>query len=288
MPGAANTTGTSPSSLLPMAVVAIGVLALALAVSGALWRNTTGTIVLQRIVFTSTGGFIGAPNRRERFSFMSAVESSPNGTELRSLTSSSGMRPGFQESNAGETIALYDAADNTIYETTEPAWQRAVNAQFNRNAPKGSHTTSATLHSSYAYASHTPGTMSVYEQELRAGQYRLGRRTTIDGRPALELIPTQRAVRSGPHSEIRQIFDPVYVSPKAFAPIQQVVDTTVPGQRTRTVERWLTYRVFAATSANLWRVSLTARHPHARVVHSATGFLRASDTSARTENVASG
>ena len=300
MPRAA-TEGASPSSLAPMAVAAVGILALALVISGVLWKSHRGTIVVERITWTAygeitttaTGGF--TDKQPVRTAVTSVTETSADGTPLRSLISSSTMRPGFQDLSFGNTIELYDPTTDTIYETTDQALQRAVVAQVQRNAPPGTHVSSGkgTGRVQYAqrivtYPSFAPGSISIPEQQLRAGLYRLGRRTTIDGRPAIELVPTHATVRFGVHSAIRETIDPVYVSPRTFDPIEEVIRFAGGGQKTWTVMRWPTYRVLPATTANLRRLSLTALHPHARVVRSASGYLQANNAGTRTQSIRTG
>jgi hypothetical protein len=91
----------------------------------------------------------------------------------------------------------------------------------------------------------------------------------------------------------------VYVTPGSYEPIESVNRTRLPGVeyvngtksvgvRTISVTRWRTYRVLPATAANQRLLSLTARHPHARVVDNATAFLRAGQSEIRTTSVRTG
>jgi hypothetical protein len=119
----------------------------------------------------------------------------------------------------------------------------------------------------------------VYAQWLRDGSYKLAGRGTIGGRAALKLVQTSPL--SFPHHSAGHGFESttiVYVTPGSYEPIETVARTKLPGVRTTSVTRWQTYAVLPATQANQRLVSLTARHPHARVVYNAMAFVRASQS----------
>ena len=197
-----------------------------------------------------------------------------------SFTEGSYMRPGYQQVQTGDSFQLYDPGDNTIYETTERAWQAAATRQFETNQPKGAESSSGTGVSFSYGPSYTAGRMSVFEQQLRAHLYTLAGHTKIDGRVALKLVSAHRAVSLSAHSRVHVALGTVYVTPGTYYPIRQVNHMAFgPGLGATTlVENWLVYKVLPATPANLKLVSLTARHPSARVVHSATGYLAASNS----------
>jgi hypothetical protein len=200
-----------------------------------------------------------------------------------SFTEDSLMRPGYQQDQTGDSLELYDPSDNTIYVTTQHAWVAAVTRQFEKNQPKGTETSSGTGVSFTYSPSYTPGRMSVYEQQLHAHRYKLAGHARIDGRVALKLAPARRAVPLSAHSGAHVVLGTVYVEPGTYDPIEEITHTTFgPGLGSTTlVETWLVYKVLPATAANLKLVSLTARHPSARVVHSATGYLAASNSESK-------
>src|SRR5579875_241532 len=130
-----NPAKPSPASLTPIAVIAVGVLVLALVVPG----SRTGTIVVQQITMSFITTTHGRTSHPRSLSNTTINETSADGGEQRSLTSSSFTRPGFEQVIAGNTIEVYDPVDNTVYATTERGEQRALAAQVRSTAPKGSH-----------------------------------------------------------------------------------------------------------------------------------------------------
>lgn len=274
----------SPVALVPIAIVALSVLLLALLVSG----NQRGTIVAQRITFTAMTIQNTRTEHPAPFVVTSIAETSADGTLQRSYTSNSFTRPGYQEVMVGSTLQLYDPADNTIYVTTQQAQQRAIIAQVRRTAPKGAHISVGTASlSSESYSPSPPASVpartSVFERLLRSGQYRLAGRTTIDGRAALKLVQTRTTVLPlAPQHGRLQSLATVYVAPRSYDPIEEIVRSTLPGLTTSVVSRWQSYRVLPATAANQRLLSLTARHPSARVVRNARAYLLASQSETRT------
>ena len=83
--------------------------------------------------------------------------------------------------------------------------------------------------------------------------------TTVDGRRAIKLVPVRG----------RGEYD---VAPGTGYPVREVVDNT---DGTSTVTTWSVYRVLPATPANERLLSVTARHPGARIDHSRADFIAA-------------
>jgi hypothetical protein len=286
VPGHDNTRTPSSASLIPMAFVAVGVLVVALIVSG---KTRHDTIVVQRIAIGSSTSRGGKTFQQRTVSVTAITEVSANGNLQRSFTSNSITRLGFQQTDASSTLQLYDPVDNTIYVTTERAELRAAMAPLEAHPSKG--TTSgvgvgkmqAVSASSVGYL---PGTSSPYEQWLHKSGYKLAGRATIDGRTAIELV--QPVPVGPPKSGSFASRVTVYLAPRSHDPIETVDNLSLSGMRATSVERWQTYRVLPATPANLRLLSLTDRHPHARVVDNAMAFLRASESEIRTTTVRTG
>jgi len=236
-----------------------------------------GTIVVEVTRMTSTDVFSGqgAPRQttKQTVTSTSITETSATGTSQRDFISDSFMRPGYQEVDAGDSIQLYDPTDNTIYETTLRAWQAAVTRQMDRNEPKGAQSSSHGLEFVFSFS---PGRLSVFEQQLHAGLYKLAGRTRIAGRTVLKLVPTHGSVRLNQHSGVHEVLGTVYIAPRTGYPVKEIIrPPSGTGISSTLVETWLTYKVLPATAANRELVSLTARHPTARVVDGATAFVRA-------------
>lgn len=271
--GGADKHRRSAVTLLPMAIVAAVVLALALFVS----NGRTGTIVFARMVVSATTTQSGRTSHTALFSILEITETSPDGVEQRVLTSDTFTRPGFQMVVAGQRIELYDPLDDTIFATTQAAEQRAVNAQT------GLSQAGITARVQYARISFVPGRRSVFQQQLLAHQYRVAARETIDGRPALKLVPvTANQLLPARHSPGSYAsLGTAYVSPRTYDPIEEVNRTRLSGIVSTAIVRWRSYRVLPATSANQRLLSLTARHPHARMIDNARAFLRATQSEQR-------
>lgn len=278
MPEGSATEKPSPASLIPMVFVALGVLALALAVSGVLWRTTTGTIVVQTETLRSASIVNGRSHASRSVSLTTITETSANGNEQRELTMDSVEPAGYQELSAGNTLQLYDPATNSIYVTTQAAWQRAVVEQMKRSAPTGSNVSVRQMTSrAYSYgATDFPGHTSIFEQRWRAGFYRLDGRAMIAGRTALRLVPARSPkVSLGPNSGAFQLLGTVYVSPVTYDPIRQVIRTSFGSFNSSLQINWTVYKVLPDNRANHWLVSLRARHPHARLISGAAAYLAA-------------
>jgi len=278
MHAGAESHRASAASLVPMAFAAAAVLVLALLVHG----SRKGTIVVQRIAFSATTVQNGKSNRPAPFSIVEITETSADGTDERDLTSNTFGRAGFQQVVAGQTIELYDPIDNAIFVTTAAGEQRAFDQQATLNTPKGSHTSTTTVRLR-AVRSFASGRRSVYEQQLAAGQLTVAGRVSIDGRPALKLVQS-RATRLpvlNNNSGAFESADTVYVSPQTYDPIEEIIRSNLPGMTETVLDRWQTYRVLPATSTNRRLLSLTALHPRARIIHSAMGYFRASQSDTR-------
>lgn len=287
MHGDADRHRASVASLATTAVVAAAVLLLALLVHG----NGKGVIVVERITFSSTTVRNGKTNRPAPFVISSIDETTADGTLQRSFTSNSITRPGYQQVIVGDTLQLYDPADNTVYVTTPQAQQRATVAELRSTSPKGSHVSVGIGRgrSVSAPEQDVPGRTSVYERQVRAGLYRLVGRTTIDGRAALRLVQTRATVLAIRNSLGGFVSgDTVYVAPGTYDPIEELSSSTFPGLRTMVVSRWQSYKVLPATPANQRLLSLTARHPTARVVDDARAYLHANQSEIRTTTVGTG
>jgi hypothetical protein len=270
----------SPVALLPIALVAVVVVVLALVVAG----NQTGTIVIQRIAFSAAAIQNGKRDRPTSFSITEITQTAADGTDQRDFTSNTFGRPAVQEVTAGQQIEAYLPGDNTIYLMTQAGLQRAFNIQDALAAPKGAHVgrgsvQHVTLSSQLVF---TPGRRSTFAQQLHAHQYRVAGRATIDSRPALTLLQTRRyRVRYASVSGGLASQTTVYVTPRTYDPIEEVIRSQLPGASDTVVERWSVYRVLRATARNQRLLSLSAQHPHARVVNSALAYLRANQAEQR-------
>jgi hypothetical protein len=241
----------------------------------------TGGIVIQKQTISATSTIGGHRKTRGTFSLETITETSSKGADERELDTNSFSRPGFQQLQAGNVMEIYDPMDNTIYTTTQRAWEAEVNSQAQQSAPRGS--VSTNISGAETAVDVSPGPTGGFERELRQHRYRLAGRTSVEGRSALKLVPVHTRYASttgGP----AQILGTVYLSPGSYAPIRDVSTVTVPtasGAETLSTEEvttWSEYKVLPATVQNLRLVSLTARHPTARVVDSAAGYIRASNS----------
>jgi hypothetical protein len=257
----------SAAALIPIAVVAVAVLLLALLVSG----NRTGTIVVERVIWNAVTVQGGQTRRPPPYSLTTITQASADGTVQRSFYSTSVTRPGFQYASAGQTVEFYDAAHNTIYQTTEPALKRLYSEQSRASGGRVAELSAA--------ETYTPDRTSVFEQELRAGLYRVARRVAFDGRPALELVQTHPTRLAVPHDSGQNVSEStVYVGPRTLDPIGEVTREKFAGADVTVISRWRTYRVLDATPAHQWLVSLTARHPGAHIVYGALNYSRGDES----------
>lgn len=242
-------------------------------IAAALTRKP-GTIVIQDEDF-KVWSTIGAPHKPLHSGGGTTItETSANGAEELVFSATTGA-PGFQAVSAGDARQLYDPATKTIYATTLRALKRLV---LQRDGPGTS--TSDTISFDPAI---TPGRTSVFEQELRRGLYKLDGQVTIDGRRGLKLAPSHgTVVIMDPKTGAHQSLGTVYVTPNGYAPIREVL--SLRHHRTG-VTNWSLYEVLPDTKVNHRLVSLTARHPHARIVHGAAAYVNAETQESRSRAV---
>jgi hypothetical protein len=257
----------SATTLIPMALAAIAVLLLALLVSG----GQRGTIVVEQVTWKALTFVNGKARRPPQYSSITITETSADGQEQRTFTRTSLAKPGVQYVSAGQTEQYYEAADNTIYQTTQGALQRLFAAEAHQPGHSVLRLTARMVY--------VPGRLSVAAQQLRAGEYRLAGHARFDGRAALVLVQTHPTQLGTPHSIDQDVSDStMYVSPRTLDPIAEVTRQKLADATIVDSQRWRTYRVLAATPAHQWLVSLTARHPGAHIVHGASNFIRGSSS----------
>jgi hypothetical protein len=226
-----------------------------------------GTIVIEQEMLRSSDTIHGMTTSKA-YSMMTITETAAS-RKQRVFSSTSATRPGFQQLTAGSALELYDPTTRTVYATTERGWERATIQRIKKSSPKGTKVRVGTMTFSSPYS---PGRTSVFEQQLRDRLYKIAGRTTVDGRAALKLVPSHgTVVLMNPRTGAHQVLGTVYVARGTYAPIREVLHT---GSHTVTAS-WSLYRVLPDTSGNRWLVSLTARHPRAGVVRSATAFIAA-------------
>ena len=253
-------------ALAPMALAAAAVVLVALLLAG----GQDGAIVVQRVL-TGLAPSGGGKVQWQRAPATSIIETSRQGAELRLLASSPSA--GGATVVAGDRLEVYDPSSDTIYETTATALERTTGM---RELPFGVGTVRGTgkivLHSALRFV---PGQTSVYEQELAAGLLRTGPTLRLDGREVLELFPVRRPATPAPLRNLIELRASVYVSAQSYDPVEEVLATGPRSHQPSIYERWLTYLVLPATSANRRLLSLRAMHPLARVVSGARAYLRA-------------
>jgi hypothetical protein len=209
-------------------------------------------------------------------------EASPAGSVQRSFSTSSEPRQGFEQLSAGNSLQIYDPNNDTIYETTSAAVQAAVQRGLHGIIYHG-----VTANFSPSGRDSTgPGQLSIFEQRLHQHLYRLAGTTTVDGHPALMLVPlrTSITIPSSGNGSAREFLGMVYVSPTTYYPIKEVTRVSTPGSPfgtepgavTTIVNDWSQYKVLPATTKNQGLLSLTVRHPHAQIVYGAEAYLRVS------------
>jgi hypothetical protein len=232
-------------------------------IAAALTRKP-GTIVIQDQNFT-VWSTIGAPDKPLLSGGGTTItETSANGAE-EVVFSAPRFAPGFQAVSAGDARQLYDPTTKKIYETTLQALKRLV---LKRYGPDSGYQDAISFDPAI-----TPGRTSVFEQELRRGLYKLDGHVTINGRQGLKLAPAHgTVVIMDPKTGAHQVLGTVYVTPYGYAPIKEVL--SLHHHRTG-VTNWSLYKVLPDTKANHQLVSLTARHPHARIVHGAAAYINA-------------
>jgi hypothetical protein len=126
---------------------------------------------------------------------------------------------------------------------------------------------------SVAPVPHFPSDTQAFRSMLKSHNLRVVGLTTIDGRSAIKL--------AGPKFDRRLPSDgggdagvELWVDPKTYVPIKEVDDRLPLFQTTQT---WIEYKTLPITPANERLVSLTARHPHARIDRNRNDYLRAAN-----------
>lgn len=230
-----------------------------------------GTIVIQDEtynVWRGTGGR-GKPLRSGGATTM--TETSASGAQ-ELIFGAPRFAPGFEEVTAGAVRQVYDPTTRIIYATTAAALKRLVLKRF---PPATGSPYAVSFEPAIA-----PGRTSIFAKELRRGLYRLEGRSTIGGRQALRLVPPYaNEVMMNPRTGITQRIGTVYVTPRSYAPIEEVI---THNERTEIIN-WSLYEVLPDTRGNDRLLSLTARHPHARVVDSAAAYVAARRREGRRE-----
>jgi hypothetical protein len=217
-----------------------------------------GTVVVQvERLHLIPGGFT---RQNLTFTYRSVIETSSGGQEERGLTSTSEQRAGFQMAGHGKLIEIYDPGRATIYITTLRAWQALTLGHLPDRKRASTATTSD--------PTPVPGRASIPEQELRQHLYRIGGNTRIDGRRVLKLVPVQ-AARG-------ELLPTIYVSPRSYYPVREITPAP-PHARVRIAEvtNWLSYEVLPADRQSQSLVSLTAQHPHSKIVRGAQAYIEA-------------
>jgi hypothetical protein len=106
----------------------------------------------------------------------------------------------------------------------------------------------------------TPVEFVEIRAQLKAGKFKVSGTTAIDGRQAIKLV--------GVHGNYIREYD---VAPGTYAPIREIMDIP-PIVTTFTYNE---YRVLPATPANMRLLSLSVRHPNARVDRNHADYLAA-------------
>ena len=282
MHGGADSPRVSPVALLPIALIAVIVVAIALLVRG----GQAPTIVVERMTVTGVTSEQHGVRHASAWTFTTISETSADGALLRSFIEDSISRPGFQQVTTPQTMEIYDPLDNTIFETSPSAYRQATNEQIARaiGHGRGVHVQRRSRRSiTYYAAALVPGRMSVPQQQLLAHQARIVARVTIAGRPALKLDDQRVTFAPGlrPSGHYGSV-STQYVTPETYEPIEQITRSNFPGLRETVVGRWPGYRVLADTRVNQRLLSLSARHPTAHVVLGAAGYIRATQSEIRT------
>jgi hypothetical protein len=249
--------GATRSGLLLAGLISAIVVALALIVSGG--KNANGTIVVQS--FSEPLAHHAGALR-----MTTITQTSATGQFERILLSNSLSPRGFQEGSTSTSLQFYDPRDNEIYAMT---WQSYVNAVYryhhvNTHGPsrRGTYPWAGTFAAGTFAAA---GRRSFFEVHLDRHDFRLAGFATVHGRRALKLTPVRQFATLADGDQ--ELLGTAYVAPGTYYPIAyRLADMTV---------RWDRYSVLPATTADQRLVSLTAQHPTARVIHSASAWLRA-------------
>jgi hypothetical protein len=241
-----------------MALIAAGVLTLALIVSGGRAGDATGTIVVQSFVERPGPGHLGAGPRSVS---VTAIAETTGSGHLRRLLAINSLDGGLQSLFEGQAVETYVDRANTIYALTTG---QLMSEQSPHRTGTGSH---RSVTSSYDGTWVAPGRTSFFAVELRKHNYHVVGRTTIDGHPALKLLG-DGSILSTSRSRTHVLLETAYVSPGSYDPIEE----SLPGFGTTV---WTGYRVLPDTPANQRLLSLTSRHPTARISHSVRAYVAA-------------
>ena len=124
-----------------------------------------------------------------------------------------------------------------------------------------------------APAMHFPSDAQAVRDMLKSHGIRVIGVTTVDGRRAIELAGpkfNQHLPENGGGDAGVQ----VWVDPKTFVPIKEVVDRRPLFEDTQT---WIEYKTLPITHANERLLSLIARHPHARIDRNHKDYVKAAN-----------
>jgi hypothetical protein len=243
------------SAVVLVVSVASAVVAIVFAPSSTIRQN--GTIVVQRFTESLSG-------KARRVAMMTITETSASGAFQRILQADSHQPAGFLEASTGTTLQYYDPRDNTIYAMSLRAYETA--SDHHRFKAPSEPKRGARRRLPFAGTFVAPGRQSFFGKQLDEHHFHVSGRTTIDGRRALILTPTRQFIAGGAH----RFLGTAYVTPRTHDPIAY----RLPGSTIR----WSMYRVMPATAAHRRLLSLSARHPTARTVHSASAWVRVERT----------
>jgi hypothetical protein len=118
-----------------------------------------------------------------------------------------------------------------------------------------------------------PSDTQAFRSLLKSHNIRVVGLTTIDGRSAIKLAGPKfdRRLPDGGGGDAGV---EVWVDPKTYVPIKEVVDRHPLFETTQT---WIEYKTLPITAANERLVSLIARHPDARIDRNHNDYLRAAN-----------
>jgi hypothetical protein len=120
---------------------------------------------------------------------------------------------------------------------------------------------------------HFPSDVQAVRGMLKSHGVRVIGLTTVNGHRAIELAGPKFNPRSresgGGDAGVR-----VWVDPKTYVPIKEVIDRRPLFEEAQT---WIEYKTLPSTPANERLLSLTARHPHARIDRNHKHYLKAAN-----------
>jgi hypothetical protein len=120
---------------------------------------------------------------------------------------------------------------------------------------------------------HFPSDTQAFRSLLKSRNIRVVGLTTVDGRSAIKLAGPKfdRRLPGGGGGDAGV---EVWVDPKTYVPIREVVDRLPLFETTQT---WIGYETLLISPANERLVSLFARRPHARIDRNHNDYLRAAN-----------